>query len=207
MTLTAIIVRHGNTFAAGEPARRIGARTDIPLVDSGRDQARALAAWFARGEPLDRILAGPLKRTQETAQIIAAAQPRAIAIETCDWLAEIDHGPDENLTEDGVLARIGTTALDAWDRDAVAPDGWIVDAEGRMDAWRGVLGGAEGRIMIVTSNGAARFALLAHCRLMQQARRLPSMKLRTGAWGQVTRDRTEFSLDAWDRRPEPACAG
>ena len=30
-----VIVRHGNTFEAGEPPRRIGARTDLPLTATG----------------------------------------------------------------------------------------------------------------------------------------------------------------------------
>jgi len=201
MTLTAIIVRHGNTFVAGEPPRRIGARTDIPLVDSGRAQAKALGALFAQSARFDRLLAGPLRRTQETARIIAAAQSHPIAIETCDWLAEIDHGPDEDMPEDKVLARLGAVTLAAWDDNAVAPTHWIVDADRRIEAWRGLLEGASGRTVIVTSNGAARFALLAHRDLLRQARQLPSMKLRTGAWGCILREKAVLSLDAWDQRP------
>jgi broad specificity phosphatase PhoE len=201
MSLTAVIVRHGNTFAAGEAPRRIGLSIDIPLVDSGRAQARALGELFAWGAGFDRILAGPLVRTQETARLIAAAQRRAPAIETVDWLAEIDHGPDEGLTEDAVLARIGHAALAAWDEQAVPPDGWIVDADRRIAAWGELLHRATGRIAIVTSNGAARFALLAIPALQRQAARLSSMKLRTGAWGEIRRDQGALRLDAWDRRP------
>jgi len=201
MMLTAIIVRHGNTFAPDEPPRRIGVRTDIPLVDSGRAQARALAALFTREEPFDRVLAGPLLRTQQTARLIVAAQSNGTTIETCDWLAEIDHGSDEDRTEDDVRARIGTATLAAWDADAVAPPGWIVDAERRVDAWRGLLERETGRFLIVTSNGAARFALLAHPALRRQAGRLPSMKLRTGAWGRITRRDGLLRLETWDQRP------
>jgi len=201
MTLTAIIIRHGNTFTPGEAPRRIGRRTDIPLVDSGRAQARALGALFASDARFDRILASPLRRTQETAALIAAAQSSDIPIESCDWLAEIDHGPDENRIEARVAARIGTAALAAWDRDAVAPADWIVDADDRIDAWRAFLEDATGRIALVTSNGAARFALHADQRLRQRSTGSPSMKLRTGAWGQITRENGALRLDAWDRRP------
>ncbi len=201
MTLTATIIRHGNTFAAGEPIRRVGARTDIPLVASGIEQAEALARLLARGEPFDRILVGPLRRTQETAECIVAAQPRTIPIETCDWLAEIDHGPDEGLTEGAVLARIGAAALAAWERAGIAPVGWIVDADQRILAWQTLLERAAGRIAIVTSNGAARFALFASPALQAVAERLPSMKLRTGAWGTITREADGLHLVAWDQRP------
>ncbi len=36
MGVTLYIVRHGNTFEPDEPPRRIGRRTDLPLVESGR---------------------------------------------------------------------------------------------------------------------------------------------------------------------------
>ena len=39
---TIIIARHGNTFAAGEVVRRVGI-TDLPLVESGVQQAEKLA--------------------------------------------------------------------------------------------------------------------------------------------------------------------
>ena len=41
------IIRHGNTFESSADARRIGARTDIPLVESGHAQAARLGVWFA----------------------------------------------------------------------------------------------------------------------------------------------------------------
>jgi len=201
MTLTAIIVRHGNTFAPGEPPRRIGARTDIPLVESGRTQAQALGALFATDARFDRILAAPLLRTKETAQLISAAQPGATSVEFCDWLAEIDHGPDEGRTEDLVQARIGAAALAAWDVDAIAPADWVVDGERRVDAWRTLFEQESGCFAIITSNGAARFALRAHPDLQRQAKKLPSMKLRTGAWGQIRREGDALRLDAWNLRP------
>jgi len=122
----AFIVRHGNTFAPGQAPHRLGARTDISLHDSGRDQARALARHFeARGVAFDRVLVSPLHRTRETAAIVAANVPH----EAADWLREIDHGPDEGLPETEVLARIGHEALDAWESRAEPPSGWIVDAD------------------------------------------------------------------------------
>jgi broad specificity phosphatase PhoE len=181
-----VIVRHGNTFAAGEAPRRIGARTDLPLVESGRAQARALAADFAERElAFDRVLASPLRRTRETAETIAPGR-----IETAAWLREIDHGPDEDRTEDEVIARIGESALAAWERNAVPPPGWIVDADERLAAWRTFLAEAAGTVLLVTSNGAARFALLAL--------ELAPARLRTGAYGVIEDGR----LTCWDRRPD-----
>ncbi len=183
--MRAIVVRHGNTFGPGEPARRIGARTDLLLVESGRKQARALARHLA-GIRIDRCLASPLARTRETAAIIAPT----LSVEIADWLREIDHGPDEGMTEAAVVSRIGTAALTAWDNAAAPPPGWIVDAPARIAAWRRFFAEEQGTILLVTSNGAARFALLALG--------LPPSRLRTGAYGDIVDGRVE----TWDRRPD-----
>lgn len=191
MTATFWIVRHGNSFEAGEPPRRIGARTDLPLTAEGRAQAARLAARFAAdGVTFDRVLAGPLARTRETAAIAAGRDPEDAA-----FLIEIDHGPDEDQPEAAVRARVGEGALAAWDERGVAPDGWIVDAPARLAAWRTLFARQEGRVLLVTSNGAARFALLA------AALRPSSLKLRTGAWGRIAVERGMPRLLDWDVRP------
>lgn len=199
MDLIVTIVRHGNTFAPGEPPRRIGARTDLPLVASGRDQADALGTAFI-DQRFDRALAAPLLRTGETARRILAPQGSPPAIEPADWLAEIDHGPDEGQPEEAVVARIGATALAAWDAKGVPPDGWSVDAGARIAGWT-ALWGAKGRVLVVTSNGVARFALLSDPALRDQMAALPSLKLRTGAYGVIARDGDRLRLLDWDRRP------
>ena len=202
--LTLTIVRHGDTFAPGEPARRIGAATDLPLVASGEAQARALGRLFATEELVfDRVLASPLRRTQTTAALILAALPPHPSIEPCSWLAEIDHGPDENRTENQVRLRIGDAALAVWNDALVAPPGWTVDAPSRLVAWRDLLTTATGHLLLVTSAGAARFALAADPTLAERAVSLPSSKLRTGAWGRIVVQQGQCAIEAWDRRPEP----
>ncbi|OWK32943.1 histidine phosphatase family protein [Sphingomonas mucosissima] len=182
--MRAVIVRHGNTFEPGDPPRRIGARTDLSLVESGKAQAAALAACFAETE-FHRCLVSPLRRTRETAAIIAPNLP----LEKAPWLCEIDHGPDEGATEAAVQARLGTEALASWEKYAAPPPGWVVDAPARIAAWRSFFAEARGTILLVTSNGAARFALAAL--------RLPPARLRTGAYGEIISGR----VTAWDVRP------
>ncbi|MET0371107.1 MAG: histidine phosphatase family protein [Sphingobium sp.] len=191
------IVRHGNTFASGDTILRVGARTDLPLVESGRAQAAALATHFAGFDmPVRRLLCGPLQRARETAALIGAAtgsKPEGHPA----WLDEIDHGPDEGQPEEAVLARVGAEALADWDRNAIAPPDWIVDAPVRIAGWRAFFAESAGGVdLLVTSNGAARFALIAAG--------LPaaSLKLRTGAYGELAVEgKGSVRLLRWDVRP------
>jgi broad specificity phosphatase PhoE len=193
-----VIVRHGNTFATGEPARRIGWRTDLPLTPAGVDQGQALGRHFADlGWHFERVLVSPLARTRQTAATIALNLPDAPAAQDCAWLSEIDHGPDEDQPEAAVIGRIGEAALAAWDEAAIPPPGWIVGADERLAAWRSLFGEDGGPTLLVTSNGAARFALLA-----AGLQRTGGLKLATGSYGILHRkpDGT-VALAGWNLRP------
>lgn len=202
-----VIVRHGDTFAPDEPPRRIGARTDIPLVDSGRRQAVILRRWFDRnGLTFERAYASPLARARQTADILLAGS--ILEVELAHWLSEIDHGPDEDRPETDVVRRLGAAALAAWDRQAIGPPGWVIDAPARIAGWHSLLADRAshtGAVLVVTSSGAARFALLATAGLRGDAAALPSLKLRTGAFGRLDLVGGCWRVGAWDRRPSPAC--
>jgi probable phosphoglycerate mutase len=199
-----VIVRHGNTFEAGEPPRRIGARTDLPLTATGVAQAEAMGKHFAaNGVWFDRVLSGELKRTRATAEVIVGAQP--LAIETAPFLTEIDHGPDEGQPETAVIARLGNDAITLWETQWVAPEGWEVGAQWRLLAWREFVERAaeelpDGTILLVTSNGAARFALAAMG--LKPGENRAGVKFRTGSYGVVeVRSGANFRLLGWDIRP------
>ncbi len=63
------ILRHGQTD--WNQQARLQGSTDIPLNDTGREQARHAAGILA-GLGITRIVASPLSRALETAQIVAA---------------------------------------------------------------------------------------------------------------------------------------
>ena len=116
-----VFVRHGET-AANRDGRILG-RSDVPLSDLGRVQARRTAAWLADEQPA-RIFASPLARARETAAAIA---------EACDGTVEID----ERLVEMDFGAWDGRPMAsmtdDAWRRWREDPSCSAPDGESRQD--------------------------------------------------------------------------
>lgn len=197
MTARLFIVRHGNTFDAGDIVTRVGGRTDLPLSVSGRAQADALGRHFA-DTPFASARSGPLKRTRETATAILAAHASPPDLTTDLFLREIDYGPDENRPEDEVIARIGKPALDAWEANSIVPPGWRVDPDALIGNWQETfreLRDEPGNHLIVTSNGIARFALAAAGAPRHDA------KLKTGAWGVFDLNGENVNVVAWNVRP------
>ena len=86
-----ILVRHGET--EHNRGKITLGRFDAPLNDRGREQARAVAASFAR--PPDAIYASPLSRAFDTAAAIGSATSLAPLAD--DGLIEMDVGEMEHL--------------------------------------------------------------------------------------------------------------
>jgi len=88
-------LRHGESV--GNAQSRWQGQADFPLTDIGRRQARALAQrWQNEGVVFDSIIASPLERAKETAQIIAAALNAQVEVDEL-WL-ERDNGEFAGLT-------------------------------------------------------------------------------------------------------------
>lgn len=156
---TLIIARHGNTFRPGETPTRVGAGTDLPLVEEER--ARGIGKYLKnKGLIPSKIYAAPLMRTMETARLAAEELGFTGDIEKLSDLTEIDYGPDENKTEDEVIARIGQDAIDLWNAKAIVPDGWKVDPEKLAAVWQKFAASIRDgeTVLAVSSNGVIRFA-------------------------------------------------
>ena len=195
MTLGRVyIVRHGNTFDKGDVILRVGGKTDLPLSASGLAQAADLENAFQDIE-FTTVYSSDLKRTRQTAEAIIGTQDYRLA----HFLTEVDYGPDEGKPESDVIKRVGTAALDAWDKTARPPQGWQVDVEGLRTAWMAFLAGCETRsnTLVVTSNGVARFLL----DVVTSDTAVP-LKLRTGSYGIIELHPSGPRLAAWDVRPE-----
>ncbi|MGD0122564.1 MAG: histidine phosphatase family protein [Candidatus Limnocylindrales bacterium] len=95
--LTLILTRHGLTSAGNV---LLGGQLDVPLAPEGRAQAESLRGRLA-GVRIDRIIASPMARAVETAQVVAAGRP----IEVDERLRELDYGRWEGLTHAEADAR------------------------------------------------------------------------------------------------------
>lgn len=198
-----IIARHGNTFSAGEIPRRVGARTDLPLVASGIEQARKIGQYFREHQIIpDVVYSATLMRTKQTASY---ALPGRSVIEL-DTFNEIDYGPDENKTEAEVIARIGKQALEDWDRAAIVPTGWQVNPQQMIQTWHDFAAKICQQhknqvVLVVTSNGVARFAphLTKH---FDTFRAEHAIKLKTGALALLRHDEKRgWVIREWNIRP------
>ncbi|MGH1421256.1 MAG: histidine phosphatase family protein [Hyphomonas sp.] len=196
------VLRHGNTFDKGDTVTRVGCGTDLPLSSSGLEQAERLAEVF-KGTKFDAAYCSPLSRTRTTALRILETRDDYPTLEVLDFLTEIDYGPDENKPEEEVIARLGQDAIDAWDKDAIAPPGWVVDAEMIKGEWKTLIEqisnmDAGANILLVTSNGIARF-------LPDVVQMKPinlERKLKTGSFGFLEiSDGGQAAIIEWNVRP------
>lgn len=119
MTTRVFLVRHGATVLSAED--RFAGSTDVELSDDGRKQAGSLAERLAH-ESIAAVYASPMKRTVETATIIAT--PHGLTLQKANGLREIDHGRWEGLLRSEAEERFADEYV-AWEADpfTFAPKG------------------------------------------------------------------------------------
>ncbi len=86
-----VAVRHGETewSASGQHT----GRTDLPLVEAGREQARALASSLG-ARTGSRVLSSPFRRALETCELTGFGERAEIREDLHEW----DYGEYEGLT-------------------------------------------------------------------------------------------------------------
>jgi 2,3-bisphosphoglycerate-dependent phosphoglycerate mutase len=97
-----VFLRHGESI--GNAQARWQGQSDYALTDRGRAQAQALAKrWKSESVKFDLIIASPLSRAKETAQIIASALDAKVELDQI--LLERHIGEMEGLTAEEVRKR------------------------------------------------------------------------------------------------------
>lgn len=203
---TLIIARHGNTFGPEDTPTRVGLHTDLPLVEKGEEQARAIGKYLRENRLIpDVVYASNLQRTYQTAKIAIKESGVTNPIYQIDIFNEIDYGPDENKTEDEVIARIGADAIKDWDESATVPKGWIVDPQQIIQNWHDFADQIcahddNETVLVVTSNGIARFAPYITGDFDGFAAQ-NKIKLSTGALAILKHENGRWSIKDWNVKP------
>ncbi len=154
------LVRHGATTLSAED--RFAGETDVPLSDPGRAQLRALADRLAH-EPLSAVYASPMRRTLESAGILAG--PHGLAVVPVPELREISHGRWEAKTRREVEA-LWPEEYAHWDADpyTFAPEGGesgLAVTARALPALIGLAAAQAGRTFLVVSHKATIRLLLS----------------------------------------------
>jgi len=199
------LVRHGNTFAAGDKVVWVGARTDLDLTPEGVTQAEAVgeALRFLGAKP-GALYFGPLKRTVQSAWAIAPVfglTPEQF--HTCEELREIDYGIWEGRSNDEIRADYGSEAIDGWQKRNVWPDGfnWSPSLDRIKANWNGLMeriidAGNGSDAIVVSSNGIFK--------LVAEALGIPKdeAKMATGSISVLGVSKAgEISVELWNKRP------
>lgn len=197
-----ILSRHGNTFAAGERAVWVGAKSDLPLVEAGFAQAARLANHFKEQDIAPTcVVAAPLRRTRDFAGVVAHAFGTRVEID--DGLCEIDYGGWEGLDNAEVASRFGDEALRNWEERLGWPgpeSGWGESEERVTDRVRRSLERLDNLpapVYACTSNGVLRFIR----RLIDGVTDSRLSKVRTGALCAIERSATSRTISKWDQLP------
>ena len=110
---TLVLVRHGVTPHTAAKKFSGGLKSSNPgLSDEGRAQIRATAEWLSPiAEGIAAVVASPVRRTMESAEIIAEMLGRTVDVEP--GFAEMEFGSWDGLTFAEVAER-DQASLDAW---------------------------------------------------------------------------------------------
>jgi probable phosphoglycerate mutase len=161
------LLRHGESV--GNAEGRLQGQADFPLSETGRQQSRALAKrWLAEGVTFDRVITSPLKRSRETAEVIAAAL--GLEVEYNPIWMERDYGKISGM-DSAKAAQVEQRPLYAYPFVPVGETGeslWDLYLRGG-EALRSLLSYPAGRYLIVSHGGILNMLLYAILGIAPQA--------------------------------------
>jgi|SRR5579872_5257254 len=210
--LRLLLVRHGNTFEAGETPTQVGARSDLPLTAQGLQQAHLIAQYLLpEKNAVKAIYAGSLKRQIDTATLISKElhiEERVHLREPA--LTEIDYGPWEGLTSDAIIAQ-WEKPYTAWTTESRWAEGIFGNSLQEhlqaIDKWLTHLRKtyASGDTVVgITSNGIMRFFYTyqrEEWQRFQKEKQMEQIKVKTGHFCELLLFKDRLEIISWNRRP------
>ena len=189
-----VLVRHGETEWSRD-LRHTG-RTDIPLTDTGREEARMLRVPLS-GWSFARVYTSPLSRALDTCRLAGLDD----GAETTDALLEWDYGEYEGITTKEI--RAGRPGWFLW-RDGV-PGGETAEEVGaRVDPLIAELKGADGDVALFAHGHLLRVLTARWLGLPPQEGRL--FALGTGTLSVLGYERETEVIRRWNAPVTPSSA-
>lgn len=205
-----ILARHGNTFISGEAAVWIGAGQDLPLVDSGIQQAKNLANAIQQAAiEVKAIFCGPLKRTSDYATVIVKTLSSTLKPIVDLRLNEIDYGNWSGLSNKEIQAQGDSDELVQWENFSIWPKmaAWSSSPKRiyeEIKAFTDVLikkYDSSDTILVITSNGRLRYFLQLIPFAFEQAIKNKKFKVTTGNICLLSYTNA-WQLEFWNEKPE-----
>lgn len=207
-----ILLRHGNTFEAGQTPTQVGVRSDLPLTIQGCEQAEHFARYLiAEAITPKAIFAGTLKRQIKTAQIIA----KQLFIENLHLhepaLTEIDYGAWEGLTSEEIQSK-WPLEYDHWTEEAKWAEGifggslenHLLGIKRFLDHLKKKYASGD-TIAAVTSNGLMRFFYSfqkTEWEHLSREGQLEKLKVKTGHFCELHIFNDFIKIKSWNQNPQ-----
>lgn len=162
---TIVLVRHGVTpHTTGRRFSGGLGGDNPPLSEEGRAQAAEVAAWLTElKDSVDVVVASPVRRTRETADIVAGAL--GLAVEEEPAFAEMEFGEWDGLSFTEVAER-DRERLDAWFADMSSPppggESFVTVQERVLAGLARLLETHAGRTVVLVSHVTPIKTLVAH---------------------------------------------
>lgn len=165
-----LLIRHGQSVANAD--RIFGGRLPYPLTEEGKKQAKFMSDFLANVK-ISKIYASPVKRTVDTANIIA--KPHKMKITLCEGLTERDIGKKAGLPVSSIKGfgkslnhpEYGETFYDVQKRT--------------MKEIKSIIGSSKGNVAVVTHGDLILSALYYYQNMDAKNPKKPSMIVDTGS--------------------------
>lgn len=215
-SLRLFLLRHGNTFNAGEVAVQIGSKTDLALTDKGKLQAAGFAQHLKTHALVPAaIYCGSLARQLETAKIIHAVFPSTPLFTQQSALDEIDYGAWEGLSAQAIAQQWPQEYQD-WCEQGIWPSHLFHSQKAvhieKLQQWLNALEqnfAPQSLIIAVSSNGLMRMLLNFMPDLWNSlvaAKKMDSYKVGTGHYCDLRLSQGQPLIQQWNCAvplPEP----
>ncbi len=206
-----MLLRHGNTFEAGETAVQVGCQTDMPLTEKGLLQAQLFTDLLKQQKLIpNAIYSGSLQRQTQTADIVHQSFNHATLIKQQNALDEIDYGLWEGLSADEIHAK-WPSEYKAWQEQARWPENvfntQLQDHQIALKQWITQVSQVvpeNGLVVAVSSNGIIRLMLQwipEQWNMLVYEKKMDSYKVGTGHYCDLTINNLVPTINAWNIKP------